>query len=239
MALFYDDLMQHVDYGKWAAYITKLLQKHDKHPEKLLDIACGTGSLLCELSRKGPAGFGLDYSLNMLKNAGKKLRRTMPGTRFVRANMANPPFKTAFDAVLCIYDSMNYCDTLDMLIRSVNSVMRLLIPGGVFIFDVCTEYNCTKYFNGHYQSGRSGNLFYVRKSFYNRDTAKQVNDFVITHAKSGRVWKERHIQTVFPIDEIYSHLEPLQFSCLEMYKNLSLKPPDSRSERIHFYVEKS
>ena len=49
----YDEFMQDVSYEQWADYMERLWQTHGKHPKLVLDLACGTGSLCVELSKRG------------------------------------------------------------------------------------------------------------------------------------------------------------------------------------------
>ncbi|MFC1729532.1 class I SAM-dependent DNA methyltransferase [candidate division KSB1 bacterium] len=246
LAELYDHLMQHVDYKLWCDYVFRLLKKHGRRPESIpkgmpngiLEIACGTGSLLREIKRYCGGAVGMDKSIPMLKKASEKLRDHSSGFPLVNGDIASPPFKARFSTILCLYDSMNYLESLNHLIETVETILSLLEPGGVFIFDVCTEYNSRQFFNGHYYSNSYKNFFYTRKSLYDTKKKTQTNDFVITNSVTGQIWKEHHRQTIYGIEEIYSSLQSKPLRRIEMFKNYSLKPPDTVSERVHFYLEK-
>ena len=50
-AAFYDRLMKEIDYAALADYLLRLFELYspEKKPETLLDLACGSGSLLLSL----------------------------------------------------------------------------------------------------------------------------------------------------------------------------------------------
>ena len=52
-AAFYDRLTDDVGYPQRAEYIAGLLAEHGVQTGMVLDLACGTGSLTLELSRRG------------------------------------------------------------------------------------------------------------------------------------------------------------------------------------------
>ena len=75
IAEIYDEIMQHVDYRKWAEYILDILKKHKHEPGKVLELACGTGSITKELQRNKIEVTGLDLSLPMVQAAVQKLKK--------------------------------------------------------------------------------------------------------------------------------------------------------------------
>src|SRR4051812_31817253 len=73
VAEFYDELMSGVPYGWWLEYVERLWKRHDIQPRRVLDLACGTGSLLELLLQRGYEAEGADYSEGMLAVARRKL----------------------------------------------------------------------------------------------------------------------------------------------------------------------
>ena len=68
----YDALMKNADYKTRADYICKILFRHNIKNGLLLDLACGTGELSSELSRRGFEVIGTDASPEMLAVAQMK-----------------------------------------------------------------------------------------------------------------------------------------------------------------------
>ena len=96
-----------------------------------------------------------------------------------------------------------------------------------------------KHFNGQYNTGSYAEFFYTRLSLYRKELHTQINQFIITHPKTGNVWKEHHYQTIFTIDELYTLLQSKPLSEIAMYKDYTMKPPDDVTERTHFLLKRA
>ena len=66
-AKIYDEFMQTVPYTTWADYIETIWNKHGCKPKLVFDLACGTGSLTMELSKRGYEMIGVDKSIRKVK----------------------------------------------------------------------------------------------------------------------------------------------------------------------------
>jgi len=103
----------------------------------VLDLGCGTGTLLCALRALHPGWrlCGVDVSPGMLAVA-----RGKPGSDSVlwlRSQLPGPlPFAEAFDVVGSFYDTLNHLPDLDSLAATFRSVAALLRPGGLLVFDL-------------------------------------------------------------------------------------------------------
>ena len=69
----------------------------------MLELACGTGSILAQL-RDEYEVVGVDLSPQMLAIAWEKL----PGVELIEGDMTEVRLGRTFDAVLCLYDSINH-----------------------------------------------------------------------------------------------------------------------------------
>ncbi len=240
LAPIYDDLMNHVNYKKWAEYVLKIIKRNRLGTESLLELACGTGEILHELrNQQNIRGVGLDSSPFMIKEARKKIKKFVPHCLLMTADMKNIPLKKQFDTIICLYDSINYLGSLEEVGMMFNNVLSFLKPGGGFIFDICTERNCLNNFNGNIYSGKSGHFFFVRRSFYVKDTKRQVNDFIITDSRNGKIYKEHHEQIIYSLDEFYSVFENPAINSVKSFKNFTFRNPDNSTDRVHFLVTKS
>src|SRR4051794_37342297 len=130
----YDDLMSVVPYGFWVEHVRGLWRKWGFDPRRVLDLACGTGSVLVELRRRGYAVEGADASEAMLGVARRKVPPEVPlwCQDFRRLDLPPP----SFDACVCLFDSLNYLLRLEDLRQSFRGVHRHLVPGGSFVFDM-------------------------------------------------------------------------------------------------------
>lgn len=140
IAPYYDALMWDIDYVGWIDYTLKLCEKFSLKPKRVLDLACGTGTCCIILSEKGYEVVGIDGSREMLEVARRKTESQNSRVKLVRGDMRSFTLEESVDLVTCIFDSINYIlheNELESCFRSVNSVLSL---GGLFIFDLNTDY---------------------------------------------------------------------------------------------------
>ena len=70
----YDRFTADVPYAAWADYLEKHFARSKLPIHTVLDLACGTGSLTCELAERGYEMIGADLSEEMLAQAAEKAR---------------------------------------------------------------------------------------------------------------------------------------------------------------------
>ncbi|HLK91604.1 MAG TPA: class I SAM-dependent methyltransferase [Polyangia bacterium] len=103
----------------------------------ILDLGCGTGTLLCALRALHPGWrlAGVDVSAGMLAVAWGK--PGSDGVLWVRARLPGPlPFTERFDVVGAFYDTLNHLPDLDALAAAFRTAAALLHPGGLLVFDL-------------------------------------------------------------------------------------------------------
>lgn len=101
----------------------------------LLDVGCGLGQHVVELSARGVAAVGVDLSLAMLSRASEEAQQRGLRINFLHADMRDLAFDGNFDAVTCLGTSLGYFD--DETNRKVmDRLLRALKPGGVLLLDV-------------------------------------------------------------------------------------------------------
>ncbi len=113
-----------------------LLEKYAPAAGSLLEIACGTGVVLSHLAPSYKTVAGLDSSRAMLREA----RRKLPHARFHHQDMTQFRLDRTFDAVICPYDALNHLLRFGDWRKTFKAVRRHLAPGGVFVFDMNTEF---------------------------------------------------------------------------------------------------
>jgi ubiquinone/menaquinone biosynthesis C-methylase UbiE len=131
IAQFYDSVV--AEPAEKAQWLKRLIREHYPAAGRVLELACGTGSLLEGLAKEYQV-VGLDNSKEMLRVARKRL----PDTEFILADMANFDLGQKFDAILCIYDSINHLTRFSDWQTMFTKVAEHLEPGGLFIFDMNT-----------------------------------------------------------------------------------------------------
>ena len=106
----------------------------------LLDVGCGTGTMLLDLRPACPAWrlAGIDASAGMLAAA-----RAKPGAAndvtWARASLAALPFARVFDVCTAFYDTLNHLPDAPALARAFAAAAAVLRPGGLLVFDVTSR----------------------------------------------------------------------------------------------------
>jgi SAM-dependent methyltransferase len=129
---FYDAVMG--DRSESAKHVTKLLRSSVPNAKKILELGCGTGSILKILQESYEVS-GLDLSRKMLSLAREKV----PPAKLSHQDMVRFKLDERFDAVLCLFDSINHVRRFSDWKKVFANVRQHLLPGGCFIFDINTR----------------------------------------------------------------------------------------------------
>ncbi|HEY2565562.1 MAG TPA: class I SAM-dependent methyltransferase [Acidimicrobiales bacterium] len=128
---FYDAVMD--DPGPRADRVVQWIQRHRPDTTSLLELGCGTGSILVRLDSV-PELTGIDQSSEMLARAQAKV----PRARLIEVDMRSFSLEERFDVVICVFDSLNHLLFFGDWESMFDAVHRHLVDGGLFIFDVNT-----------------------------------------------------------------------------------------------------
>ena len=235
LARIYDYVMRHVDYVHWADYVETVFQHHDLGPARLMDLACGTGSLAIEFRKRAYHVTGADVSEEMLAVARDKARAVGYDIAFHHCDFMHLEGLPQFEAVLCLYDSMNYLMTIEDVSAALAGIHKIVQPGGTFVFDVCTESNSLRYFRDMTDRDQGDGFSYIRRSTF--EDGVQHNRFEIRFDDADQVFHEEHRQRIYPLEAIWQEVEGSPFSCLGAYDGFELTRPNDRSDRVHFVLQ--
>jgi len=115
------------NYSKTAEIAKKYLNKSDV----VLDFACGSGSITCEIADHVEEIHAIDSSLGMIELA--KRRGTELGIEnlnFTQSTIFNDGFKKeSFDAILA-FNILHLVEDQEKVIQKINELLK---PGGLFI----------------------------------------------------------------------------------------------------------
>ena len=140
IAHVYEKLNSEIDYKKWADFIEACFDKYlSIRPSLVLDLACGTGTMTRELSRRGYDMIGIDGSADMLTEAFMQ-KEEGESTLYLNQDMREFELYGTVGAVTCCLDSINYLLTEDDVKTTFSLVHNYLDPDGLFLFDVNTPY---------------------------------------------------------------------------------------------------
>jgi SAM-dependent methyltransferase len=240
LASIYDRIMAHVGYHQWLSLIDHVVATYGSTRQPLiLEIGAGTGVLGRQCLDAGFSYVGSDLSQFMCRQA---VRRNVP---VMAADAKHLPLKSdaRFDLVLFLYDGINYLMDGEEFHQVFSEVHAHLKTGGLFLFDITTEFNSKTNFNEYVDADDLDDSFYFRHSYFDRINNIQHNDFTIFTVAPGHGLlfeksQEYHRQRVYPVGKIRSFVPESLFEVLSMWDNFSLKKYSARSERVHFLLRK-
>jgi len=238
LSFIYDFVMNHVNYKRWAEYISQIMDRHGNNIKSIADISCGTGTLDRELSRLGHNIWASDYSFNMLKILKAQMGR-QNNTVCWCADMSIPVFNKKPDAIISLYDSMNYFLNPEQWVQCLDNVYSSLKKDGLFVFDISTFHNSINIFQNFSQREKATNGSYYRKSRFDRKKSIQTNYFEIKLENYPEyIFCETHQQRILSLAEVIQFINQTDFSHLGCYNGLTFRPGNEYSERVHFVLKK-
>ena len=232
----YDEFMQDVPYSQWADYIEALWRHHGLQPHLVLDLACGTGSLTVELAKRGYDMIGADQSEDMLYQAREKAEEEEQEILFLEQDLREFELYGTVDSIVCTCDSLNYL----LEDEDVQQVFKLadnyLDPGGLFIFDVNTEYKFRDVMGDRVQAETYETSAYIWQNYYYED--EKINEYQVTFfQQQGELYsreEEIHYEKAYSVDQLKSWLEKADLKVLGIYDAFTMEPAKPESERICF-----
>ena len=127
-------------------------------PFAFLDVACGTGTLLCRPARRS-RGLAAGRRRRQPRDVADRRRASgapaaSPGAG--RRSTGRCRFAGTFDAVGCFYDALNHLNDTAALERAIAAMAAVLRPGGVLVFDVTNADGFARWWRGKPQFGGDG-----------------------------------------------------------------------------------
>ena len=236
LAKIYDRVMEHIKYDEWSDYISSIFRHFGIKVKSILEIACGTGNFSLYLHNHGYDVTCTDLSLEMLKVAAYKFKENKIPPKLFAADMTSLPLKTEFDAVLCLYDSVNYLINPDDLRKTFQGTCSVIKDCGLFIFDVCTVKNSQMFFSDNSMYENLGEVKYERKCRFRDSENIQENLFIIEN--NGDRFIEKHSQRIYRLKEITEIISGSQFRILGVFDDFTFNTGTENSERVHFVLQK-
>ncbi len=129
--LFYD----HKDYKKECDYLESLFHKYGITPTTILDLGCGTGAHLIELTKRGYITTGIDQSKHMLDLAKEKSIQEGMDIEYIQGDITNFNLNRKFDVVISMFAVASYLTENEQFESFSNCAYDHLNCKGLLIFD--------------------------------------------------------------------------------------------------------
>ena len=240
MARHYDALTADVPYEGFVNFFEKIFEKHHYKPNLVLDLACGTGTITKLMAERGYDMIGADYSVEMLMQAQAKCAEMWNPPTFIRQSMTGLDLYGTVDAVVSCLDSINYLDKPAALAEAFRRVSLFLNPGGLFIFDLNSEYKL-EHLGGNSFVRETDDVFCVWQAAW--DPKSRVAEYYIDlfeEDEEGAYYRsmEEHRERAYSVEEIRKALEDVGMELVKTYGELKLRAPAEDEQRIFFVARK-
>ena len=236
LASAYDGLTTDVDYRAVLSFFQKILENNGKKPERILDLACGTGSMSVLLAEAGYRVIGADISEEMLTVAAQKaasLQGEMPF--FICQPMQRLRLPYRVDAVCCFLDSLNYVTEPEDCRKAFSCVYRALEDGGVFFFDINSPFKL-RGLDGQVFLDENDESYCVWRAEF--DEGENICYYGIDlFQRNGKLWErsfEQHCEYAYEPSDLIAWLKEAGFTRIQCYGDRREEEPTAEELRIYF-----
>lgn len=131
-SMLYDELTEDMDYEPWINIVKQ-------YKGSLLDIGCGSGTLLGSLKQIGYDCVGLDLSQSMINIAKQKFVMNHLDINLYVDNMLTFKLNSKFDIITCFFDTLNHLSCEKEVKDSLINMNNHLATNGHIIIDLFTK----------------------------------------------------------------------------------------------------
>ena len=237
-ARVYDLFMDNIPYREWCRYLTGLLRENGVKEGLVLELGCGTGNMTRLLSQAGYDMIGVDNSMDMLEIAMEK-QEGREDILYLLQDMREFELYGTVAAVVSVCDSMNYITEEEDLLEVFRLVNNYLDPGGLFIFDLNTEYKYKEILGESTITENREDASFIWDNYY--DEEEKINQYdlalFIPEDRDGEIlyqkYEETHFQRAYSLQEIKELLEEAGMEFVTAYKAFTREAVGEDNQRIY------
>jgi glycine/sarcosine N-methyltransferase len=219
-------------------FIERQLNQLGSGPLNILDAACGTGLHAIALAQKGHRAVGVDLSPGMIEKARKNAADQGFSIQFETVGfgeLTSTFGQGAFDAVLCLGNSLPHVLSFDELVQAITDFGASLRPGGLLIiqnrnFDAVMSQK-KRWMDPQSFQDSSGEMVFLRFYDFLEGGLLGFNVVTLSH-QSGQNWSQQMLSTPLrPIlkDELVDILNKKGFQQIECFGGMNASPFDPQN----------
>jgi SAM-dependent methyltransferase len=262
-APFYDGSGQLRFAVLFGQYLREVLERHSVAGRRVLDLACGTGTLALLLADDGWDVTGLDSSAAMLDHADAKAENmaTQGQVVFIQGDMRKlrieneqlriekesdssssefSIFNSQFNLVTCVYDSLNYLLEERELMACFEGVAHVLAPHGLLVADMNTRH-FLEHDWGTCEVIEQAGLVQVTQSYF--DPAAACSTMVLScfagdDQRGYTRFDETHIERAYAPEVVEGLLHSAGLAVEALYDCFTFQPITERTQRFAWVARK-
>jgi trans-aconitate methyltransferase len=200
-AHLYDILYSFKDYPAESQKIIDLIQNEMPGAQTLLDVACGTAEHDKYLSQKYQVD-GLDLDPEFVRLAAEK----NPQCSYFHADMRGFDLGKTYDVIQCLFSSIGYIKTLDIVVKALACFKRHLNRDGIILVEPWFTPDVWQVGSMHMLSAETDDLKVCRMNTSEREGDTSIIDFHYMVGSEGKIdhFTERHELGLFTVDQMMS-----------------------------------
>ncbi len=231
-AYWYDAFNTEADYDRLESKIAEMLLAGGIAGGLVADLGCGTGELSLRLARRGYDMIAVDASADMLtvfrekcpKNAGE-------GILLLNQRLQDLDLFGTIRAAVSTFDTLNHLNEAE-LTQAIARVSLFLEPGGVFIFDVNTEYKHKEILASNTFQLQAGEGLFCHWGNRLDETGQYTNISMEIFKDDNCVCREEFREYIHHIDALSKILGQNNLDIAEICDGENFGKPGSKSQRL-------
>ena len=239
-AKVYDMFMDNVDYEAWCSYLTERLKEYKINNGLVLELGCGTGTMTEMLAEAGYDMIGVYNSEEMLAEAMEKRVESGHDILYLLQDMQEFELYGTVRAIISVCDCMNYLTEEEDFLQVLKLANNYLDPGGIFIFDVNTDYKYREVIGDSTIAENREDSSFIWENSFDPETGMNVYELTLFLLREDGLYEkeeEIHYQRAYTVDAIRRMIADSGMELLHIYDAYTLEPPRADSERLTFIVK--
>ncbi|MFB5662131.1 class I SAM-dependent DNA methyltransferase [Alteribacillus sp. HJP-4] len=235
----YDVLMENAPYLDWADFIEGILTQQEMRPCNILDLGCGTGTLINYLSKRGYKIDGVDLSEDMLAVAQQKNFHYKPV--LIKQDMRKLHLPHKYDVILSMCDAVNYLRDKKSVLHTFQAVSEHLNDGGLFIFDAHSCHYLDTVLSDFSYADNAEDISYIWNCSAGSSRGEVEHELTLFLKQKGNEYiryDEVHIQKTFTEKTYIKLLEEAGLHRINTFADFSFDKPAPDSDRLFFIAKK-
>lgn len=241
LASYYDRIMEDIDYEAWCDFYEACFSENGIAPKKILDLACGTGSITVPLAKRGYSMTGLDLSSEMLALAQDKCDEAKVKVRLSEQNIASFQAGSGFDAVICSFDGVNYLTAARDVQSCFARVCEALSDEGIFIFDISTPYKYENILADNAFVYEYDDLFLSWQNYFDKKSGLcdfYLTFFIKTEKNTWQRFDETQCQRKYTLERLEKMLHEAGLTVVKTVADTDFSPLKQDSDRCFFICKR-
>lgn len=219
----YDEMMSYVEYDEWVKLLNFKIRKETKGIN-VLEIGSGTGEISNRLNELGYKVKGIDISSEMVEISKFKYKNI----EFSNENMLNLKDIREYDAVISVFDTINYLHSLDELNMAFINIYNSIKNNGVFIFDVLNRKMINSMFFDDIFADDRENMSIIWKHSYNENLKLDEIETIFYVKEKDDLFRrisDKYMKMIFTNNQILEMAKSVGFYFVSKEINVEIAGP--------------